>query len=160
MSSFICMHMTHNCMWSLMRRMMTQAWHSWRSASVKWGHGQQVTSLNSMTARLNSMSLVLSTLTRSYMYHPSVLEMRLSRLFIHQGAFGAVLDDKLTMVAHVSSVCKSSYAHLHITAYIRRYLTQEATATLIHSLVMSWINKLNSLLVGLPDNIIGKWWHI
>jgi len=69
---------------------------------------------------------------------------------------GAVMDNKLTMADHVSSVCKSAYAHLRNIAQIRRYLTQDATATLIHSLVTSRLDNLNSLLFGLPDNVTAK----
>ena len=41
-------------------------------------------------------------------------------------------------------------------AQIRRYLTQEATITLMLSLVISKLDSLNSLLYGLPDHLIHK----
>ena len=69
---------------------------------------------------------------------------------------GAIMDDQLQMVEHVSSVTKSAYFHLRNIAQIRRFLTQDATATLIHSLVTSRLDNLNSLLYGLPDTVIGK----
>jgi hypothetical protein len=73
---------------------------------------------------------------------------------------GAVMDDKLTMVDHVSAICKSSYAHLRSIAQIRRYLTQDATACLIHAFVTSKLDNMNSLLIGLPDHMIKKLQYI
>mgnify|MGYP001545720609 CR=1 FL=1 len=69
---------------------------------------------------------------------------------------GAQMDNKLTMEDHVNGVCRSAYVHLRNIAHIRRYLTQDVTATLIHSLVTSRLDNLNSLLHGLPDTLINK----
>ena len=69
---------------------------------------------------------------------------------------GVMLDDKLTMVDHIKSVCKSSYFHLRNIAQARRYLTQEATSTLVHSFVTSKLDGLNALYYGLPDRVIHK----
>jgi len=73
---------------------------------------------------------------------------------------GAIMDDRLTMTEHVSSICKSSYAQLRSIAQVRRYLTQDAAATLIHSFVTSKLDNLNSLLFGLPENMIKKLQYI
>ena len=69
---------------------------------------------------------------------------------------GVVMDSTLSMVQHVSAVCKSAYAHLRNIAKFRRYLTQDATATLVHSLVTSRLDNMNSLLYGLPDTQLNK----
>ena len=57
---------------------------------------------------------------------------------------GAVLDEPLTVEEHVSCICKSAYYHLRNIAMVRKYLTQDATATLIHALVISWIDNFTS----------------
>ena len=67
-----------------------------------------------------------------------------------------LMDHHLTMQDHITSVWKASYMHLRSIARIRKFLTQDATATLINSLVTSRIDNLNSLLVGLPDTVVGK----
>ena len=69
---------------------------------------------------------------------------------------GVIMDSKLTLADHVNSVCKSSYAQLRNISQIRKYLTQEATATLVHSLVTSRLDNMNALLIGQPDNVISK----
>jgi len=69
---------------------------------------------------------------------------------------GVIMDSNLTMADHVSNICKSSYSHLRNISQIRKYLTQDATKTLIHSLVTSRLDNMNSLLFGLPDNIISR----
>ena len=69
---------------------------------------------------------------------------------------GAVLDETLTMEEHVSCICKSAYYHLRNIALVRKYLTQDATATLIHALVISRLDNLNSLLTGLHDYLLSK----
>ena len=69
---------------------------------------------------------------------------------------GAVLDGELTMSAHVSNVCRSCYLHLRHISQIRQFLTQDAAASIVHSLVTSRLDYVNSLLYGLPDNLIKK----
>ena len=58
---------------------------------------------------------------------------------------GVILDRKLDMLDHVKSVCKSSYVHLRNIAQVQRYLTEDATSTLIHSFVTFKLDNLNAL---------------
>ena len=69
---------------------------------------------------------------------------------------GAVMDRTLDMQDHVKSVCKSSYNNLRNISRIRKYLTEDAAATIIHSLVISKLDNLNALLYGLPDTILQR----
>ena len=69
---------------------------------------------------------------------------------------GAVLDSQLTMAGHVSNVCRSCYMHLHQISQIRPYLTQDAAATIVHSLITSRLDYVNSLLYGLPEYLIKR----
>ena len=65
-------------------------------------------------------------------------------------------DIELTMKDHIKAVCKSAYTQLRNIALIRRYVTQEAAATRIQSLVNSRLDSLNSLLYGMPDSELFK----
>ena len=53
---------------------------------------------------------------------------------------------------YISSVCKSAYFHLRNIGGIRRILSNDACAQLIHSLVTVRLEYCNSILYGLPDN--------
>ena len=66
------------------------------------------------------------------------------------------MDRSLDMQDHVKSVCKSTYNNLRNISRIRKYLTEDAAATIIHSLVISKLDSLNALLYGLPDTILQK----
>ena len=61
---------------------------------------------------------------------------------------GFTLDCHLTMNAHVSNIARTCYFELHRLAYIRRFLTSTATATLVSAFVLSRIDYCNSLLFG------------
>ena len=69
---------------------------------------------------------------------------------------GAVLDSQLSLNAHVNSIVKTCYFHLHRISQIRPYLTKDATVTLICSLVLSRLDYANSLLYGLPDVLLRR----
>ena len=61
---------------------------------------------------------------------------------------GFTLDCHLTMNAHVSNIARTCYFELRRLAYIRRFLTSTATATLVSAFLLSRIDYCNSLLFG------------
>ena len=70
---------------------------------------------------------------------------------------GAVLYIHLDIPAQVRSVCKASYIQLPYISRIRKYLTYEATSTLINALVTSNLDYNNSILFhvfGLPGYVL------
>ncbi len=69
---------------------------------------------------------------------------------------GVVYDSELLMEKHISQVSSSVNMHLRNIGRIRKYLTEEATKTLVHSLVISRLDYGNSLLYGLPKTQIGR----
>ena len=69
---------------------------------------------------------------------------------------GAVIDNKLTMVPQIRSITKSCYLHLRHLGQIRKYLTKDAACSLVHAFITSKLDYLNSLLHGIPDNLIEK----
>ena len=69
---------------------------------------------------------------------------------------GAVLDNQLDMVQHVNNICRSCYIQLRQIGQIRAYISQEATATMVNSLITSRLDYLNSLLYGLPDYLLSR----
>ena len=66
------------------------------------------------------------------------------------------LDENMNMVTHINKTCKASYFHLYNTRRIRKFLTKEATETLVHALIMGRVDYCNCLLFGLPSIHLSK----
>ena len=69
---------------------------------------------------------------------------------------GVVFDSSLSMREQVNKVCQSAYFEIRRIDSIRRYLTTEATKTLVTSRVLSWLDYCNSLLARIPQNLLDK----
>ena len=67
---------------------------------------------------------------------------------------GGYLDSEMTLKEHIKTKCASAMANFNKIRQIRRFLTDEACATLILGLVMSHIDYSNGLLTGVPDSTI------
>ena len=60
----------------------------------------------------------------------------------------------MSMEKQVNSVTRSAYHMLHKISQIHRYLSEDVTRTLVNSLLTPRLDYCNSLLYGLPNNII------
>lgn len=69
---------------------------------------------------------------------------------------GVIFDGTMSMEEHVSSVVRSAYGQLCTIARIRRFLTPQATKSLVHAMVTSRIDYCNSLLYGLPKTLLNR----
>ena len=69
---------------------------------------------------------------------------------------GAIFDNNMTMVPQLNSVCRSCYYHLRQLGQIRKYITKDAAATLVHAFISSKFDNLNSLLYGIPDKYLKR----
>ena len=63
-------------------------------------------------------------------------------------SLGVTLDPSLSMERHVVNICRAAYFELRRISTIRRYLTTDATKTLVCSFVLSRLDYCNSLLSG------------
>ena len=73
---------------------------------------------------------------------------------------GAIFDSTLSMSAHVNAIVKSGFYHLRNIAKIRNFLSRDTTKILIHAFVCSKLDNYNSLLFGLPKQLIDKLQHL
>ena len=67
---------------------------------------------------------------------------------------GFTLDAKLSMKQHVTKVCQAAFYELKRISSIRKYLTEDATKTLVTSCILSRLDYCNSLLMGSPQSVI------
>ena len=61
---------------------------------------------------------------------------------------GFWLDSYLTTKQHYIKICQSAYLELSRISFVRQYLTEKATKTLVTSCVLSRLDFCNSLLMG------------
>ncbi len=69
---------------------------------------------------------------------------------------GAYLGKNMSMETHIETKCRTAFKQLYNLRRIRKFLTREATETLVHSFIFSHIDYCNSLLHGLPKYQIAK----
>ena len=69
---------------------------------------------------------------------------------------GVIFDDKLSMKPQVCKICQSVYLELRRISSIRHVLTADVTKSLLTSLVLSRLDYCNSLLSGIPQQLIDK----
>jgi len=64
---------------------------------------------------------------------------------------GVIFDSTMTMLPHISSICRSASYHLRNISQIRKFLSTKTTKILVHALVSSKLNHCNSLLYNVPE---------
>ena len=69
---------------------------------------------------------------------------------------GVNLDAELSMLSQVNKMVSSAWLNLRNISRIRKFLTPEATATLIHAYVMSKLDTYNCTLCGIPVSHLNK----
>ncbi|MCG8430166.1 MAG: hypothetical protein MJA29_03225, partial [Candidatus Omnitrophica bacterium] len=67
---------------------------------------------------------------------------------------GVIFDKHLTMEKQVNSVARSCYFHLRNIGRLRKYLTTDATKSLVNGLVTSRLDYCNALLDGVSGHLI------
>ncbi len=69
---------------------------------------------------------------------------------------GVLFDKTMTLEPHIKAVTRAAHFHLRNISKIRKFLTNESAEIAIHAFVTSKIDYCNSLLYGLPKNLISK----
>ena len=92
--------------------------------------------------------------------HVETITIKIGKTEIKQSEcvrnLGAFLDSKMNMDKHINTVCRSGYMQLRQIGHIRKYLTTDATKSLVNSLVTSRLDYCNALLSGVPKTILGR----
>jgi hypothetical protein len=69
---------------------------------------------------------------------------------------GAHFDTTLKLDKHVNAICCAAWSQIRNIGKIRKYLSDEHTATLIHAFVTTKLDHNNSLLYGCSKQLISK----
>lgn len=69
---------------------------------------------------------------------------------------GVYLDGSLSMEAHINALCKSIFLELRRISHIRSLLNETATKTLMSAFILSRMDYCNSLLYGIPTNLMER----
>ena len=69
---------------------------------------------------------------------------------------GVLFDSCMSMKPHISNLCKLASFALWRISKIRHLLDQDSTEKLVHAFVTSRLDYCNSLLYGLPCNLLNK----
>ena len=72
------------------------------------------------------------------------------------GNLRAYLDKNMSMKTHIEVKCNTSFCPLYSLRRIRKYLSHQATETLIHAFIFSHIDYFNGLLNGVAKYQIHK----
>ena len=96
---------------------------------------------NKLKLNDNKTELMLVTSNRTKQFHtiPTSITIGNAQIPFKQSVknLGFKLDCHLSMNAHVSNIARTCYFELRRSAYIRRFLTSTATATLVTAFVLS-----------------------
>lgn len=74
----------------------------------------------------------------------------------HVKNLGVIFDRELTMEKQVNAVVKSCYYQIRCIGQIRKYLTNDASRTLVQALVTSRLDYGNAMLCGLPKGLTDR----
>ena len=69
---------------------------------------------------------------------------------------GVIFDNTMNMNDHISLICRKSFNEIRSISTIRKYLTLDATKSIVQALVCSRVDFNNSLYYGLPQKQIQR----
>ena len=69
---------------------------------------------------------------------------------------GCWFDSSLSMASQIKKTCASSFYYIYNVRRIRKYLSRQSTAILVHAFITSRLDYCNGLLHGLPDCLLNK----
>ena len=69
---------------------------------------------------------------------------------------GVTLDREMTMGPYIRQITRSAYFRLQKISTIRCNLNQETCAAAVRALVLSKLDYANTLLIGLPEKLVGR----
>ena len=102
--------------------------------------------------------LVMTSRYQQHKIHDHNIKVNTATIHASKSArnLGIIFDNNLCMDEHVKRICQTVYFHIRNVNSIRKILTTETAATIIHALITSRIDNGNSLLTGISDRLLRK----
>ena len=110
--------------------------------------------------KLNSGKTEIIVFSSSYRTRPTLKNLVIASDTVDCSTtaenIGVIFNNSLSMLPHVTAVCKSSFFHLRNIFKICKFLSHDTCKTLIHAFVTARIDYCNSLLYGQPKCILKR----
>ena len=102
--------------------------------------------------------LVMTSRYQQHKIHDHNIKVDTATIHASKSArnLGIIFDNNLCMDEHVKRICQTVYFHIRNVNSIRKILTTETAATIIHALITSRIDNGNSLLTGISEHLLRK----
>ena len=102
--------------------------------------------------------VIIGTRQQLSKVHVDSLALRDARVSPVQSVknLGAWIDSNMSLQVNINNTCKAAYYYITNVRRKRKYLSNQATQTLIHALIIGCIGYCNSILYGLPAKQIAK----
>ena len=103
---------------------------------------------------------VLVITGRQYVGEQQNTSVKIGEIEIHPTKsarnLGVIFDNGLSLEEHIDKVCKTCYLNIRNIYQVRRYLTENATKSIVQSLVINRLDYANLLLYNLQQYSIKK----
>ena len=113
----------------------------------------QLQTLEKLNSGKKEISIVFSS---SYRPRPQLKNLVIAPDIVDCSTIGVIFNNSLSMVPHVTAVCKSSFFHLRNIFKICNIISHDTCKTLIHAFATARIDYCNSLLCGKPKCILRR----
>ena len=70
-------------------------------------------------------------------------------------SLSVIFDQSLTFDDYINAICESVHFHIRSIGKVRKFLSFDACATLVHALISSCLDCCSGILYNLPDTKIG-----
>ena len=99
--------------------------------------------------KLNSDMSDILVISSKYRPRPSLDSISISEQVVNSSVSARnlvlIVDDSLSLEEHVNSISKSCYYHIRRIAKIRKYLSEDSTAALVHAFITCRLDNGNAL---------------
>ena len=154
--TFLLMRVSFMYHWSPLFRVIFQG-HAlpWNPLLVILINGCYVINLNSMMIRRRCWLFMLGTVLL-----PSSVNFNVATSSVTSSAsaknIGVLPNSTPSLDKHVKQICKSSFYSIRNTSCIRKFLSLQTAKILFHAFVTSKLDNCNSMLYGLPKNLLQR----